>query len=204
MLHGIEPGAALPPVDPDEEEPEGEAEPVAAGTAGVAIADPVAIGFMADGAALDWAAPGAPGGGMATMDMAGDAAPAGEEDEPEPMSEPSPVTVGVSEPPAEALGDEPAAPDEGEAPELPEFEPAGLALPQLPFIPVSFSFRPASFWTDLPGLGKIGSTLRSGKVSQPLPAWPMLALNRSGKVSSRLKISSEASSWVSLNEASST
>lgn len=145
MLHAIEPGAALPPVDPDEEEPEDEAEPVAAGTAGVAIADPVAKGFMVDGAALDWAAPGAPGGGMATMDMAGDAAPAGEEDEPEPMSEPSPVTVGVSEPPAEALGDEPAAPDEGEAPELPEFEPAVLALPQLSSNPVLVSFRPGSF-----------------------------------------------------------
>ncbi|KAL8983787.1 MAG: hypothetical protein Q9205_002074 [Flavoplaca limonia] len=178
VVQGMEPAAALLPVEPDEPEPEEEAVPVAAGTAGlgVPIADPVAIGIM-DGAALDLAAPGAPGGGTATMDMEGEAAPEGEE-EPEPISEPSPVTVGIPESPAEPLGAEPDEPDEGEDPSLPEPELAALALPQLPFSPVSFLSKPANTLTDVPGLGKITSDV--WVVSQPLPAGPTLALNMSG------------------------
>ena len=201
VVQGMEPAAALLPVEPDEAEPEEEAVPVAAGTAGlgVPIADPVAIGII-DGAALDLAAPGAPGGGTATMDMEGEAAPEGEE-EPEPISEPSPVTVGIPELPAEPLGAESDGPEGVEAPSLPEPELAALALPQSPDIPVFEASEPAIFLTDSPGFGKIGSV--PSTVAQPLLTEPILALNRSGYVLSRLKISSELYSWVMLTDASS-
>ena len=181
MGQGTEPLAALPPVEPDEEVPVGEAEPGAAGV-GAPIADPVAMGA---GAALDLAGAGAPGGGIATIE--GAAAPEGD---PEPISEPSPVTVGVPESPTGALGDDPGELAEGEAPELPESAgPAGAALQE----PVGGASFWLTLWTLGPGLGNSKSV--AGLVSHPLP---MLATNMSGKAVSRLSMSTASKSSVAV------
>lgn len=189
VVQGIEPAAALLPVESDEAEPEEEAVSVAAGTAGlgVPIADPVAIGII-DGAALDLAAPGAPGGGIATTDIEGDAAPEGE-DEPDPISEPSPVTVGIPELPAEPVGAEPDAPDEGEAPELPESAGPAAAALQLPTGGVSSE---PPLWVLGPGLGNLREAFFSS-VAHPLP---ILATNISGKAASRFNMLCESRSSV--------
>ena len=146
------------PVDPAREEPV-EGEPVDAGAGACAVASDAAadateaIALMTD--CVAFAAPGAPGGGIATMEVtAGDAAPVAEEADPGAESEPSPETEGVPESPAGPLGEEPDALAAGEVPVLPELDPPELALPQLPVNAFEPSSSFPTFATDLPGSGK--------------------------------------------------